>query len=62
MTRVYIVMSVEYIMLNARLDEAQTGIRITKRDISNLRYAVDTPLMCRKQRRTNEPLEGESGE
>ena len=34
-----------YIMQNARLDEAQTGINIAGRNISNLRYADDTTLM-----------------
>ena len=28
----------------SRLDEAQTGVKITRRNISNLRYAVDTTL------------------
>ena len=32
-------------MRNARLDEAQAGIKITMRNISNLRYADDTTLM-----------------
>ena len=36
---------VEYIMRNAGLDEAQAGIRIAGRNISNLRYAGDTTLM-----------------
>ena len=36
---------VEYIMWNARLDEAQAGIKISRRNINNLRYADDTPLM-----------------
>ena len=31
-------------MQNAGLDEAQTGVKITQRNISNLRYAVDTTL------------------
>ena len=35
---------VEYIMQNARLDEAQTGIKISGRNINNLRYADDTTL------------------
>ena len=35
----------EYIMRNARLDEAQAGIKITGRNINNLRYADDTTLM-----------------
>ena len=32
-------------MLNARLDEAQAGIKIAGRNISNLIYADDTPLL-----------------
>ena len=35
----------EYIMGNARLDEAQAGIKIGCRNINNLRYADDTTLM-----------------
>ena len=35
----------EYIMWNARLDEAQAGIKIAGRNINNLRYADDTALM-----------------
>ena len=34
----------EYIMRNAGLDEAQTGIKIARRNINNLRYAGDTTL------------------
>ena len=34
----------EYIMRNAGLDEAQAGIKITGRNISNLRYADDTTI------------------
>ena len=34
----------EYIMRNARLDEAQAGIKIARRNINNLRYADDTTL------------------
>ena len=36
----------ECIMLNARLDEAQAGIKIARRNISNLRYADDTTRMA----------------
>ena len=32
-------------MWNARLDEAQAGIKIARRNINNLRYAYDTTLM-----------------
>ena len=35
----------EYIMWNAKLDEAQAEIRIAGRNINNLRYADDTTLM-----------------
>ena len=35
----------EYIRRNARLDEAQTGITIARRNINNLRHADDTTLM-----------------
>ena len=35
----------EYIMQNARLDEAQAGIKIARRNINNPRYADDTTLM-----------------
>ena len=35
---------VEYIMQNARLDDAQDGIKIARRNINNLRYADDTTL------------------
>ena len=33
-------------MRNAGLDEAQTGIKISRRNINNLRYADDTMLMA----------------
>ena len=39
----------EYIMWNARLDEAQTGIKIAKRNISNLRYADDTTVTAESE-------------
>ena len=38
----------EYIMWNAGLDEAQTGIKIAGRNINNLKYADDTTLMAEK--------------
>ena len=47
-------------MQNARLDEAQAGIKTARKNISNLRYADDTTL-SRKQR-TKKPLsEAERG-
>ena len=39
----------DYIMRNARLDEAQAGIKITRRNINNLRYADDTTLMAESE-------------
>ena len=36
-------------MLNARLDEAQAGIKIARRNINNLRYADDTTLMAESE-------------
>ena len=39
----------EYIMRNARLDEAQAGIKTAKRNISNLRYADDTMTESKEQ-------------
>ena len=39
----------EYIMQNARLDEAQAGVRIAERNINNLRYADDTTLMAESE-------------
>ena len=39
----------EYIMRNAGLEEAQAGIKISGRNINNLRYADDTTLMAESQ-------------
>ena len=39
----------EYIMRNTGLDEAQGGIKISGRNINNLRYADDTTLMAESQ-------------
>ena len=39
----------EYIMRNTRLDEAQGGIKIAGRNISNLRYADDTTLLAESE-------------
>jgi len=40
---------VEYIMQNARLEEAQAGIKVAGRNINNLRYADDTTLMAESE-------------
>ena len=51
----------EYIMRNAGLDEAQVGVKISGRNINNLRYADDTTLMA--ETKEDEPLdEGARGE
>ena len=39
----------EYIMRNARLAEAQAGIKIARRNINNLRYADDTTFMAESE-------------
>ena len=50
-------------MRNARLEEAQAGIKIAGRNINNLRYADDTTLMAESDRITKKPLdENERGE
>ena len=54
MPRLYIVpclfnLYAEYIMQNARLEEAQAGIKISRRNINNLRYADDTTLMAENE-------------
>ena len=50
-------------MRNARLDEAQTAIKIARRNINNLRYPNDTTLMGGSQEETKAPLdEGEGRE
>ena len=36
-------------MRNAGLDEAQTGIKIARRNVNNLRYADDTTLMAESE-------------
>ena len=53
----------EYILRNTRMDEAQVGIKIARRNINNLRYADDTTLMAESERGTKKPLdESERGE
>ena len=42
---------VQYIMRNAELDEAQAGIKIARRNINNLRYAVIPPLWQKVKRK-----------
>ena len=67
MTRLYIVTQLfnyyaEYSMQNARLDEAQAGIKIARRNINRIRYADDTNSNGTKRRGIKEPLdEGKRG-
>ena len=50
-------------MQNTGLDEAQAGIKIAGRNISNLSYADDTTLMAESEEETKEPFdESERGE
>ena len=54
MSKLYIVTCLfnfyaEYIMRNAGLEEAQAGIKIAWKNISNLRYADDTTLMAKSE-------------
>ena len=46
----------EYIMQNAGLDEAQTGTKIARRNINNLRYTDDTTLMAEAEEETKSIL------
>ena len=43
-------------MQNAKLDEAQAGIKIARRNINNLRYADDTTLMAESEEELNSLL------
>ena len=45
----------EYIILNARLDEALAKIKIARRNINNLRYADDTTLMAESKEELKSP-------
>ena len=52
----------EYIMQNARLDEAQAGIKIVGRNFNNLRYADDSTLMAESEEEPEALDESERGE
>ena len=43
-------------MRNARLDEAQAGIKVAERNINNLKYADDTTLMTESKEELKSPL------
>ena len=51
-----------YIMQNTRLNEAQAGIKIARRNISNLRYADVTTLMVKSEEELELDDESERGE
>ena len=48
-------------MWNARLDELEAGIKISRRNINNFRYADDTTLMAESEEEL-EPLDGSEKE
>ena len=52
----------ESIMRNAGLDEAQTGIKIARRNINNLRYVDDSTLMAESKEKLKSLNESERGE
>ena len=52
----------EYITQNARLDEAQAGIKMAGRNINNLRHADDTTLMAESEEELKPLDENERGE
>ena len=49
-------------MQNARLDEAEAGVKVAGRNISNLRYADDTTLMAESEEQLELIGESETGE
>ena len=49
-------------MWNARLDEAQDGIKTAGRNINNLRYADDTTLVAESEEELKNLLKSEKGE
>ena len=62
-SRLYIVtLLTEYIMWNARLDEAPAGIKVARRIINNLRYADDTTVTSKSKEELKSLDESERGE
>ena len=49
-------------MQNAKVDEAQAGIKIAGRNINNLRYADDTSLMAESEKKLEPHNAGQRGE
>ena len=54
--------SAEYILRNTGLEEAQAGIKISGRNINNLRYADDTTPMAESEEELKRLDEGKRGE
>ena len=52
----------EYTTQNAELDEAQAGIKISRRNINNLRYADDTTIMAESKEELKSLLMKEESE
>ena len=52
----------EYIMWNPRLAEAQAGVKVARRNISNLRYADDTTIMAESEEERKRLNKGEREE
>ena len=59
----YLNLHAEYIIQNAELDEVESGIKIARRNINNLRYEDDTTLMVESEEELKSFLdESERGE
>ena len=59
----YLIISLDYVTRNTGLEEAQAGINIASRNISNLSYADDITLMAESEEEIKDPLdESERGE
>ena len=56
-----VVLFLAYIMRNAELEEAQTGIKIAGRNINNCRYTDDTTLMAESEEELSLVDESERG-
>ena len=46
----------EYLMQNTKPDESQSGIKLVRKNINNLRYADDTTLMAESKEKLHSPL------
>ena len=57
-----LILDAEYIIQNARLDEAQAGIKTSRRNINSLRYADDTTLVAESEEKLKSPLMKVKGE